>query len=166
MSINTAQQQNDLEKKHIEAVLFSLMKELQKLAPHPDKPKSTGADFVQTDSAYEPAADYDGLLGSLIIEGTLGGAFGAAAAGVNWGDAVECVSEYMQDRPAAQARAPYSIGQKRSISAAFNTSGTHTEMMGSYLRDLPRRLGIERWLSDYQRKLYATHKHAALGLAA
>ncbi|MCB1531710.1 MAG: hypothetical protein KDJ35_02460 [Alphaproteobacteria bacterium] len=150
--------------KQIEGVLFSAMKALSTLAPHPDKPHQSGPLFIQADSAYKPAAEYDGMLGSLLIESTLGGAFGSAAAGIGWNDILECVSDFMQDRQSAPAA--YKVGQSRALCSTFNTNSDTSALLAAYMRDLPRRLGMERWVADYQRKLYALQKHAAMGLAA
>lgn len=154
--------------------MMGLMKQLEKLAPHPDHPHHSGPLFVHIDSQYEPAAEYDGMLGSLLFESVLGTAFSAAASeslgewagSFDWSNTVEAVSEYIQDRPANNN---YALGRKNAISGAFNHSVARQAMMDAFLRDLPRRMGIERWLADYQRKLYALRKHApaaAFGLAA
>lgn len=166
MSVNITNEQNNIETKQIEGVLFALMKELKNLASHPDKPRSNGPDFVQVDSAYEPAAEYDGMLGSMVMDSMLGGAFTMAAEGVNWGDIIECASNFLQDR----SEKPFQVGQKKALSGSFNRNGlspaARAEMLSLYMSDLPRRLGMERWIAESQRKLYALQKHAALGLAA
>ncbi|MEM7618612.1 MAG: hypothetical protein AAF244_04425 [Pseudomonadota bacterium] len=166
MSASTKNEQGNIDKKHIEGVLFAMMKELQTLASHPDKSHSEGPDFIQIDSYYAPDAEYDGMIGSMILENTLGSAFTIAAEGINWGDAIECASNYMQDRGTKTIR----LGQKNTISSSFNRNGlsdaVREQMLQSYLQDLPKRKGIERWIAESQRKLYAIQKHAALGLAA
>lgn len=149
--------------KQVEGVLFAVMKSLHKLAPNPEKPNHNGALFIQTDSSFEPPAEYEGMLGSLLIEGGLGSAFASASSGIGWDNIIDGISEFIQDRAPAQ---PYRIGTRRAISNSFNTQSSNPTLMAAYLRDLPRRLGMERWVADYQRKFYALQKRAALGLAA
>lgn len=54
------------------------------------------------------------------------------------------------------------LDQKAIITGRFNSSAMWNDMMKAYLRDLPRRKGIERWLNEHRRKLYALHKQAHL----
>ena len=51
---------------------------------------------------------------------------------------------------------PQRVGQRRRITDSFN----NTQRMDAFLRDMPRRAGIERWLSHYQRRLYAAQQQA------
>ncbi len=60
----------------------------------------------------------------------------------------------------ALTNSPYEIGQKNCISSNFNKSMTYSANMKSYLCDLPKRLGLERWIAHYQRKLYAMQKES------
>ncbi len=158
---------NQIKQKNIEGAMMGLMKELEKLAPHPDRPDETGPQFVNIDSQHKPAAEYEGMLGSMVLESFLGTAFADAVSAqlgscsqtffnqVDLSMMAEAVSEYSQDR----ANASYNLGQKKAISAQFNKRALWQQMMDAYLKDLPKRLGIERFLADYQRKLYALHKH-------
>ena len=152
-----------IEKKNIEGVMMGLMRELEKLAPHPDHPENQGPLFVRVGSQYETPAEYEGLLGSVIMESFLGTAFADAASAqpgswtqvfssLEFSDTADVVGQYNEER--------YNIGQKKAISAQFNKNSIWQHMMGAYLRDLPKRLGIERWIAEYQRKLYALPKHA------
>lgn len=149
--------------KNLENILFAAVAKLHKLSPSPEKPNYSGSLFVQTDTKYNPAADYDGMLGSMVLESALGGAFTIAASGIEWGDAAECLSEFIKDRTPSQ---PAKIGAKRVISPAFNKTSAKASAMEAYWRDLPKRLGIERLIASEQRKIYALKKHAAMGLAA
>lgn len=163
MGVNRVNQQTESQIKQVEGVLFAAMKALHTMAPHPDKPKQEGALFIQADSAYEPPAEYDGMLGSMMVEGMLGGAFGAAAGGVGWDEIAEFASTFVQDRSEKPA---YKVASGNALSGTFNSTSSNPAMMAAYLRDLPKRLGMERWVADHQRKLYALRKHAAMGLAA
>ncbi len=110
------------EQRNIECTMMGLMKELEKLAPHPDRPDKTGPCFARIDSQRKSAA------------------------------------EYAQDRT---TNTGYNLGRKKSICAGFNKrAAIWQHMMDVYLQDLPKRLGIERWLADYQRKLNTLQKHA------
>lgn len=164
MSASLVQQE-----KNIEGVMRGLMQELTKLAPHPDRPNYNGPLFTQIESQYKPAAEYDGMLGSMMLDGMLGMAFSEvsnsvglsaaheAASHADWSNIAEGASQYAQER--AQSRS-YKLGQRSSISSNFNTTSSNKASMKAYLADLPRRMGIERSLSEYQRKLYAMHKKA------
>ena len=153
--------------------MMSLMKELEKLAPHPDRPNQTGPHFVKIDSQHKPAAEYEGVLGSMVLESALGTAFIEAASTqlgswaqtfsnhIDVSNAVDCASYYAEDRSSSYK---YSLGQTNAISSNFNKHVKRKDMMDAYIKDLPKRLGIESWLASYQRKLYALHKQS-LGLA-
>ncbi len=57
------------------------------------------------------------------------------------------------------SRAPvYGIAQKNSISAGFNGRSQTSEAYQKYMRDLPRRMGIERSLDDQQRAYFANKR--------
>lgn len=78
---------------------------------------------------------------------------------------IEEVIESLAARLQQLAPDPRRLGRPCTVTASFN----NTQLMDAFLRDLPRRTGIERWLAHYQRKLYAMRKHApmaAFGLAA
>lgn len=168
MSINTPEQKN------IEAMMMDVMKQLQKLAPHPDRPEYRGPLFVSLDSSHTPAAEYDGMLGSLMLESVLGAAFsqavsdnfGSWAGQIDWSNTADCASQYWQER---HANSNYTLGSRKVIAGDFNRSALRKHMMQAYLHDLPRRMGLERFLAAYQRKLFALRKQApaaAFALAA
>lgn len=154
--------------------MMDLVKQLSQLAPHPSRPDYHGPLFVSIDPSIKPAADYDGMLGSMILESVLGtafsqaasSAFGGLAGSFDWSNAAEFGSQYMQDRCANNN---FQIGQRGAISGNFNDTALRAEMMQEFTRDLPRRMGLERWLALYQRKLFALRKQArarAFALAA
>lgn len=128
----------------IETAVFSLMENLEQLAPHPDHPHYHGPLFAQVDSAYKPAAEYDGMGGMLGAESILGTAFSAAvgntlgswAARVDWSQTLEFASDYLQERCTSPRR-------------IFNHCADARPLMAAYLRDLPRRMGIEQLLAHY-----------------
>ncbi len=163
MSANTGQTAN------IEGVIRNLMQQLEKLAPHPDRPHHKGPLFIQADSQFKPPADYDGMMGSLILDSMLGGAFSIAASGapanIDIGTMADLASEYMTDRAGSQS-GNAQLGQKRVICSAFNGKTQYDAMLTAFKRDLPRRLGLERWIAEYQRKYYVQRHKARLALPA
>ncbi len=133
------------ERKKIEDVIMSLMKELEKMAPHPDS-----------------------VLGRVLLEGFLGAAFIKASAkklksltqslSKNFSNIIDPSADF----DFASKYIKNQNNQKhcnKAITTNFNTNILWKNMMQAYLSDLPKRLGIERWLADYQRKIYALQKH-------
>lgn len=160
MGVNFIQEQ-----KYIEGVMLGLMKVLCNMAAHPDRPHLSGPLFAQIapDSKLRPAPDYDGMLGSMFFDSFLGSAFSGASSGTSatrsfdWSLMADAYSEYMQDHKTSSP--DYKLGQKSMISSNFND---RSSLFEAYFRDLPRRLGIEKWLATYQRKLYSLRKQARL----
>ena len=156
MKINTQQD--------IKAIMLDLMKALETLAPHPSNPDYMGPVFVDIDAQFTPPADYEGMGGSLLLEGLLSTAFSEA---LNTSNAAELGSQYLQDRT---AKTSYKLGQKNVLGGAFNTRSKVDVLMKAYMADLPRRQAIERSLAHYQRFYYSLEKrarqHATLALAA
>ena len=164
---------NNAEQEHtVIAQIQNLMKELQKCAPHPDKPDHNGPMFLQHDDSHNLPAEYDGMLGSLIMESMLGTAFGEAASELagSWASHMdkmaECTSTYMQDRAPKSIK----IGSKRVIANDFNAIGArgpeYLAQMEAYMADLPARMHLEKWLSHETRRLYALRKNAPMPVAA
>lgn len=151
----------------IERSMSGLMAQLSKLAPHPDRPDYTGPQFVKIDSQYAPDAEYDGMLGSMMMESILGGSFMSAAGGIDWSQVADMAGEALKDRaPANASGTSYKLGQRGSISGGFNQACKRDALMKAYKRDLPERLALERWLAHYQRKIYALRKHAPVPATA
>lgn len=151
---------------NIEGKMMGLVQQLEKLAPHPSRPDHKGPLFVQVDSAAKPSSDYDGMMGQMIFESMLGTAFASAvsetfgeiAASADWSNTADAASAYIQDR--SHHASSYQIGQRHTISGGFNTMAANDDLMAAYLKDLPRRMGLERWLAHYQRKLFSLRKQA------
>ena len=155
--------------KAIEGKMMGLMKELSKLAPHPNKPEHKGPLFVQISSEHEPPAEYEGMLGSMMMETVLSTAFSGATSnsenGLDITNLMDAASEYITDR----APRSYVLGKKGSIMQNFNSSAQRAILMKAFIHDLPARLGLEKWLAYYQRRLYAlrkAHRIAAPSFAA
>lgn len=160
--------QNDVQQQAIIAQIQQLVKELQKCAPHPDRPDQNGPLFLKADANHQLPAEYDGMLGSALMDTVLGGAFSAAAndTGSNLMNSFErtadCASQYMQDRQTSG----YGLGQRNAIAGNFNAIGSrgpeYQAMMDAYQADLPTRISLEKWISHETRRLYALRKNAPM----
>lgn len=148
--------------KTIETRIFSLMKTLY-LSP-PDG--RAGQLFVSLNSAFKPAAEYEGMLGSVILESFLGDVFTQAAndnavisnlndfAAVCQPDmAAEALSSYLQDHERAVRHGRGSFARiidnknRRAFDTMDNASSAFTA------RRLRR--DIEKSLADLSRSLDA-----------
>lgn len=174
---NPAQQagQGQTEQAQIVATIQTLMKELAKCAPHPDKPEHSGPLFLNKSADLQTPGEYDSMLGAIMAESALGSAFSAVAGEATaqafdsaWKTA-EYASSAMQDRQQPN----YTLGQKRMIANDFNGRAMRTPaynaMMKAYLADLPDRINLEKHLAHEVRRLYALRKNApmaAFGMAA
>lgn len=160
--------QNNEQQQAIIAQIQQLVKELQKCAPHPDKPEQNGPLFLQQDANHQLPAEYDGMLGSALMDTMLGGVFSAAANDSvsslmnSFDRTADCASEYMQDRQTNS----YGLGQRRVIANNFNSIGSrgpeYQAMMEAYQADLPTRMSLEKWISHETRRLYALRKNAPM----
>ncbi|MDH5722335.1 MAG: hypothetical protein OEY94_03315 [Alphaproteobacteria bacterium] len=145
--------------------ISGLMSELQKLAPHPDRPQYQGPLFLMNNAAFKQAGEHDGMLGMMIMEAMIGSAF-AEAASESFGEwigqfdaaaALECYSTYITDvEGAAQRNAAHGQGtlarmSGTSISNSFNMRVTLDEGMQAFLDDLPERMKIEQTMAYYLR---------------
>lgn len=155
--------------KAIEGKMMGLMKELSQLAPHPNQPEYSGPVFVQIASEHTPPAEYESMLGAMVMEGILGSVFTSAASNsssnIDATNLADMASEYIADR----APKSYDLGAKGTIFKGFNAAAKREILMNAFLKDLPARLGLERWLAYYQRRLYALrkeHRGPAPSLAA
>lgn len=166
MSVNI---NNNEQQQAVIAQIQQLVKELNKCAPHPDRPDQNGPLFLQKDANHQLPSENDGMLGSMLMDGMLGSAFTSVANDTasewvnSFQNAVECTSEYAQDR---SGNNHYQIGQRRVIAGNFNNIGSrgpeYTAMMNAYQADLPRRLSLEKWISHETRRLYALRKNAPM----
>ena len=151
---------NQDQERAVIAQIQNLMKELQKCAPHPDKPDNSGPLFLQHDDSHALPAEYDGMLGSMMMETMLGTAFGSAAG--NLDKVADAASTYMQDRAPKSIK----IGGRRVIANDFNSIGArgpeYLAQMESFMADLPARLHLEKWLAHETRRLYALRKNAPM----
>lgn len=151
----------------ITAQIQLLIKELSKCAPHPDRPEHKGPMFLHMDHSHTPVAEYDGMLGSMMLDGGLSDAFSGAAGGSNLTDnldqKMDMASTYFQDR---MPKPSFQLGQHRVIANDFNTlcsrGPEYQAMMNAFLADLPTRMHLEKWIAHETRRLYGLRKQAMM----
>lgn len=154
--------------------LDGLRQELKSLAPRPDQKGQSMAVSGSDRQHGGLNGNNDGMLGSMLLEGMLGFAFGSAvsdalgmssaAAAMPWGNTVELYDEYNRssekDRTNGQTNGEYELGERNVISHGFNMSGrkkiakTADAMeWDSYMRDLPARRVLEQSMHGLNRQL-------------
>ena len=146
--------------KTIEGRIKGLAKQLFQLAPHPENPDHSGPLFISLHSQFKPAAEYEGMLGSMMIESFLGEAFGEAAndnavtgaiSAANLDVIAETLSEYMQEREGQKrGKGTLALGEHRTICNSFNTESD--PVLAAYLADLDERLKIEETIAGLSRE--------------
>lgn len=159
----------DKQRETLEGVINGLTGRLKRLAPHPSRPGYRGPLFIANHPSFKPVAEYDGMLGSMMLESLIGSAF-AQAASDTFGDwcenidataALECYSTYITDiedrtcEAAAHGQGTLARLSGKSIAGAFNLRSHLDEAMQAFLDDLPERLEIERDLAWCARRLGA-----------
>ena len=144
-----------------------LMKELQQLAPHPDKPNHNGPLFINSNPNFKVANDHDGMVGTMILESLLGPALSEAVSDLSDGwtqgfdasAALECYSEYITDiEQSAQKTAAHGQGTMarmagKSIANSFNMRSNISEELQAFYDDMPKRMNIESQLAQYVKQL-------------
>ena len=158
--------QNDAAQAKIIGQIQTLLKELSKCAPHPDRPDQNGPLFLKQSADLKLADEHDSMLGMIAAESFLGSAFAEVASeavsetiGSAW-NAAEYSSAVLVD----SHRGSFSLGQRRAIANDFNGYANkpagYDAMMNAYLADLPQRMHLEKYLSHEVRRLYALRKNA------
>jgi len=145
----------------LECVVNSLVRELEKLAPHPASP-APGPVFIAKHDLLKKPADYDSTLGMMMAENFLASAFfGAAnqndtvssasapALTLDWSNAMDAASEYLED--CGEGQGSFARVKWKTAKAAFDAEPA----LAAYRRDLPKRLKIEAALAHYLRKIEA-----------
>ena len=159
------------QKQELIGKISGLMKELQQLAPHPDKPGYTGPLFINANPNARIASEHDGMLGSMMMETLIGGfmtealsdACGDWVHSIDINNAMELYSEYItdierskqQDEQDIQAHGQGTLARLsgKSISNSFNMRGSMSEGMQAFLDDMPKRMQVEKHLAYYLRQL-------------
>jgi len=153
--------------KTIEGRIQGLAARLYKLAPHPTRPDHSGPLFISLASNFKPAAEYDGMLGNLMLEGFLGTAFTGAAndnvvsttAQIGGFDAmVEGLSEYLEysakKKDAEQkGQGTFALGEHKTICNKFDTDDR--DKWQSFRADLQEREATEGAITGLCRTLDA-----------
>lgn len=152
-------------------VITSLMQELKTLAPNPETPDYKGPLLINNSPFFKTADDQDAMLGMMIMEGLVGTAFldafsecfgeGAKeiASSFDLSNALDCYSQYLCDieaqtqKNAAHGQGTMARMSGASISKGFNMRSQISEPTQAFYKDLPRRIEIERGLSQALNKL-------------
>lgn len=164
----------DKQRENLAGKLQGLLQNLDKLAPHPDRPHQKGPQFLHHHARTKPTADYDSMLGGMLMDSFLGGAFTLAASDaldgwiphswnnwittIDWDKAADIGSHYMEDREKGRVQ----IGQRNVIANDFNKLGSAEKrdiLMTAWLEDLPQRLSIERQIAGILKNLDALDAH-------
>lgn len=160
--------------------IAGLVKELYKLAPHPDCPQYKGPLFIKTSPHFKPADDRESMLGSMILEGVLGAAFSEAVStlvndaaedlglpeinmpNIDISNVMDCYEEYISDiegkREDKELAAKHGQGTMarmsgKSLSASFNMRSSISEGLQAFYDDLPKRMMIEKNMAYYAQQL-------------
>lgn len=147
----------------------ALAQQISQFAPHPDKPSYRGPLFIKSSPNARIASERDGMLGMMMMETMLAGAFSEAMSdtfgewteNVDLAAAMECYSEYITDiegkrdeqhiRAHGQGTLARLSGKK--IANSFNMRGSISPGMQAFMDDLPARLQAEKELAYYLRQL-------------
>jgi hypothetical protein len=152
--------------KAIEGRIRGLAKQLFRLATDPDNQGHRGPLFVSLNAAFKPAAEYDGMAGSLMLEGFLGAAIGDSVPGDGGGSALsflsasdfdlftETLSEYAQYADEKKrGQGTYGLGEHKTICNQFD--GGQEDAVRAYARDLLERMNIESAIAALSKALCA-----------
>lgn len=148
--------------KTIEGRIRGFVERLYQLAPHPRRPDHRGPLFISLNSAFKPAAEYDGMLGNLMMESFLGAAFGDAVndnhvsktlAEMGWSDALSEYSQYQAEKKNAdeKGRGSFSLGEHKTICNQFEQS----DASRAFFVDLTEREAIEQTIAGLSREIDA-----------
>ena len=162
---NTVNQ--DSQRNAIIGNITALMKQLHKLAPHPDQPLNKGPLFIKSNPYFKVANDHEGMLGGMIMEGILGTAFSEAVSDSfgSWTQdfdanaVMELYSTYIteieedDEKIAAHGQGTLARLSEKPISKNFNLRSRINQAMQAFMDDMPKRLRTERDLAFYAKKL-------------
>lgn len=146
-------------RKALEGRIRGLAKQLYTLAPHPENPEHRGPLFISLPSAFKPAAEYDGMLGSIMLESFLGTAFAAVAndnsetagqimglMGQNQldmvGDVLDEYLEYSEEKKRHKGQGSFALGEHKTLCNQFNAA-PEAAAWDSFFADLGVRMRIE-----------------------
>ncbi len=143
-----------------EGVILGMLNTLEKLAAHPDNFNAKAPHFVSLNTSIRPAADYDGMMGSLILEQGLGTLFNdAAGSSLDVATVMDCASEYLSDRAKdaperdlGRGKGTFALGEHKTICNDFSTCQREGALEAFYA-DCDERLDIEEALQALDQKL-------------
>ncbi len=164
---------NTKQRDHIQSIITGLMHDIKQLAPHPDKPGYRGPLFIKSSPNARIASEHDGMLGTMMMEAMIGGAFSQAVSNtfgdwtqeIDLANTLECYSEYItdiedkksndQDEQHIREHGQGTLARlsEKKIANSFNMRSSIDEAMQSFLDDLPKRLEKEKNLAYYLRQL-------------
>lgn len=163
---------NISQKQMLTGKITALVQHLQQLAPHPDNSGYRGPLFIKSNPNARIAAEYDGMLGSMMLESIIAGAFTDAMSdtfgdwtqNIDMATVMECYSQYItdvagkNDEPSEEHKRAHGQGtlarlSGKKIANSFNLRGSISTGMQAFLDDLPARLKIEKELTYYLRQL-------------
>lgn len=158
MRTNFNQMASDKRWVQLKGAVKEARRDMSELAPHPQRKADKTA----------KADDRDGMLGSMLLDGILGGAFLSAVTDafglpsfvedLPVGEAAEIYDEYSRDRHGHD----YILGSANAICHGFNAGATHRRAVPQnaeaafwdrYLADLPARRAMERNIAGLSRDL-------------
>ena len=176
MGFNTL---NTKEKNQVKGAITALLNKLATLPATDGASPSKTPELLYKNDNLKPSAEYDGMLGSLILESFLGGAFNLAA-NDNTGSAnitgaqgtigmigpdeiAEFCSEYLQDRDSVtdkRGKGTYALGERaagerKTISTLFNSLPRRKAAPVTSARE-----AIEKSLAHFVRELEALDQPA------
>jgi hypothetical protein len=170
----------ELRIKHIKTEIRGLAQQLSKLAPNP-KTGLARASLISLNSAFRPAAEYEGMMGSMILDGFLGEAFSGAASNDNGILGAACSIDYNMLEAADQyleredkthnnfgrGRGSIALYDQKPVSDAFKAANAPAQ--NAYQQDLNERADIEQHIAGLLKELdgcYYDIKTAPLELCA
>jgi hypothetical protein len=159
------------QRKAVEGKIRGMVAKVYSLAPHPDRPDFKGPVLISLKSHFKPAAEYDGMLGSMMVDMMLGDVIGQALGSasndnpvlpiattlhhLDLDDLGELFSEYLQSREkqkksAEKGQGTFALGEHKSICNLFNDNTE--EAMTAYTADLPKRMRLEQAINTLSKK--------------
>lgn len=154
--------------RNIEGQIAALMGRLSQLAPHPDRPHYKGPLFIRSVSGIKSSAEYEGMLGSMVLESVLGAAFSEVAndclshsgledfgtQDMDLGSFLDAADEYFSDRDdlRGHGKGTFAIGEHKVLSPLFNKD-KKAAMMEAFLAQLPERMFVEGKIAQEEKEL-------------
>lgn len=157
-----------------QGVMIALMQRLSNLAPHPDTTTPNAMSIARINSDITPAAEYDGMMGSIGLDAGLGGAFAGAAAieGSNiaaldnqaiW----DALSEYLKDKDSSnnngRGKGSIALGEHKTICNTFNALDEQHAAISAFYENYEERAAIEKHLVACDRNLSLLKREQAQG---